>query len=154
MKKLIGFVIAASVIGVVAAWSATSTLWSTRIGDVVFPFSPSTIGDTVKGGMAPVNGSGSYTKNAAPTNFSYTFGNFQEWMLIEPAATIAQGYVTMAPAPIDGGKACVFSTQIISTLTWSANVGQTMNNAVTTLAANAHACYLFSQSNSTWDRNE
>lgn len=135
------------------AFAATSTLWSTRIGDVVYPFSQTTIGDTVRGGMAPVNGALSYTKVAPATGFQYTFGNFQQEMLFEPAGTLAAGYITMAPQPIDGGKACMFSTEIITSMNLSANTGQSINNAITTLGAAGRACYLYSKANATWDRS-
>lgn len=146
--------VAAALIASSVAALAANTTFFTSIGDIIFPMSPTTIGDPVLGGMAPVNGRLSYTKVAAATGFSYTFGNYQQEMLFEPAGTLAAGYVTLAPTPVDGSKACVFSTQIITALSVSANVGQTIVNAVTSLAANARACYLYSSSNLQWDRSQ
>ena len=148
-------------IGVVSAIAGTTGLFTSRNGDIVFPFSPpnssgagGTIGDTTWGGMAPVNGNLSYTKAVPVTGFSYTFGNFQERMLFNPAGTLSAGTVTMAPAPIDGGDACIFSTQIVSSLTLNANTGQTINNAITALSANVRYCYTYSLGNKTWDRSQ
>ena len=156
--KLTLSIVAALLAGSIAAFAANNTFF-TNVGDLVFPFAPptstgtgGTIGDVARGGMAPVNGSGSYTKSIPTTGFALTFSNYQAQMLLEPSGTLAAGYVTMAPAPVDGSKACVFSTQIITNLYISANAGQTINDAVTTLAAKARACYLYSISNKTWDQ--
>jgi hypothetical protein len=152
-------VVAATLVAATVAALASSATFFTSIGDLVFPFgvpTPAgqngTIGDPVRGGMAPVNGNLAYTKVAAATGFSYTFGNFQQWMALRPAGTLAAGYVTMAPSPVDGSVACVSSTQIITSLNLSANTGQTLNDAATSLAANARTCYLYSIGNKTWDR--
>jgi hypothetical protein len=146
------------VCGIGAAVAGTTGLVSPRTGDIVFPFSPpsragagGSIGDTTWGGMAPVNGNLSYTKVPARTGFSYTFGNFQADMLFEPTVTLDTGTVTMAPAPIDGARACIFSTQIVTSLTLNANAGQSINNALTALAANVRHCYLYSVGDKTWD---
>lgn len=94
-----------------------------------------------------------YTKVAPVTGFALTFRNFQTYLLLSPTGGLAAGTVTLAPAPADGARECIFSTQTISTLTVSANAGQAINGAVTTLAANTGACYLYSITNLTWDRN-
>ena len=59
----------------------------------------------------------------------------------------------MAPNPVDGANECVFSTQIITALSISANAGQSINNAITTLGALGSACYRYSLSNLTWDQS-
>jgi hypothetical protein len=62
--------------------------------------------------------------------------------------------VVLAAAPSDGARECIFTSgAAITTLVVAANTGQTINNAVTSLSANTGACYLFSRSNLTWDRN-
>lgn len=160
MRKIVfGVGLAALIASVIAAVAANTTFF-TSIGDIVFPFSPpngsglnGSIGDPVRGGMAPVNGNLSYTKVAAGTGFSYTFVNFQADMLFEPAGTLAAGYVTAAPTPTDGAQECVFSTQAITAFYWAANVGQTINNAITALSANTRVCYRYSIGNATWDRS-
>ena len=167
--KLTLATIAILIAGTVAALAQTT--FFTAIGDLIFPFKPpgaptsttpgknGSIGDPVFGGMAPVNGNLSYTKAIPTTGFSLTFGNWQEEMVLAPAGTLAAGYVTMAPAPVDGGKACVFSSQQITAFYTAAGAGQSINNAFTgqTLAATsatARTCFLYSQSNKTWDRSQ
>ena len=161
MKKIRILIQAAAFVlaGAVCALAANTTFF-TSIGDIIFPLvAPTstgvggTIGDVVRGGMAPVNGSGSYTKTAATTGFRLTFGNYQTDMLLEPSGTLAAGYITMAPNPVDGANECVFSTHIITALSISANAGQSINNAITTLGALGSACYRYSLSNLTWDQS-
>lgn len=96
---------------------------------------------------------GTYTKTAAVTGFSYTFGNNQTDMLFEPAGTLDAGTVTLGATPLDGSTECVFSTAAITSLTVSPNAGQTIHNAVTALSANTRVCYLYSLGNATWDRS-
>lgn len=95
-----------------------------------------------------------YYKSAPATGFTYTFGNTTTNASFRPAGTIAAGYVTLAPAPSDGDKACLFSSQQITALYIAANTGQSINNAIngSTLSANTGACYLYGVSNATWDR--
>lgn len=95
-----------------------------------------------------------YYKSIPTTGFTFTFGNQQIWAAFAPAGTLNAGYVTFAATPSDGARECVFSTQILTNLILAANTGQTLNNAVTTLAANATVCYLYSASNTTWDRDQ
>lgn len=95
---------------------------------------------------------GTYTKFAVGTGFSYTFTNNQTDMLFEPSGTISAGTITLGPTPADGAMECFFSTQTISSLTLNANAGQTLNNAVSSLSANARNCYLYSLGNTSWDR--
>lgn len=145
---------------IVPALAGNTILFSSKTGDIIFPITPpnssktgGSIGDATRGGMAPVNGADAYFKVVAGTGFSYTFGNYQSEMIFRPAGTLAAGYVTMAPAPVDGARQCVFSTQEITAFYANANTGQSINNAVTALAANTRYCYTYSQSNLTWDRS-
>lgn len=93
-----------------------------------------------------------YVKVSPTTGFTYTFGNSQSDLVLTSASVVAAGTVVFASAPSDGAKECVYAQNGITTLTFSAP-GQTINNAVTTLAAAARVCYLFSISNLTWDRD-
>src|ERR1700692_3236509 len=101
MKRLILPAIAVLLGGTLVALAANTTLWSTTTGDIVFPFTNTTIGDAVNGGMAPVNAALSYTKAAPSTGFSLTFGNFQQEMVLRPSGTLTSGTVTMASTPVD-----------------------------------------------------
>ena len=108
--------------------------------------------------MAPVNGNLAYTKISTAgglgTGFSYTFGNFQAEMLLENSGTLAVGYVTFAPAPVDGQRQCVFTLGAVTAFYPTANTGQTVNNAVTAMSAAGRVCYTYSIANTSWDRSQ
>ena len=97
--------------------------------------------------------SGYYT-SVPSTGFTYTFGTNVKRANFEPTTTLSTGTVTLPVASDDGREACVYSKNAITTLTLNAGTGQTVNDAVTTLAAAAHACYQFGLSNLTWNRSE
>lgn len=168
---------AALVAASIAAFAANTTFF-TSIGDIVFPISPPTnagatpgaIDNMTIGATTPRPGTfttvdaavvraalGSYAKNPASVASyrSYLFSNSMTQMLFTPSGTVAYAYITLAAAPIDGQQVCLFTTQQITAIYLLANTGQTIANAITgTLAANAHACYLYSIANTTWDRSE
>lgn len=95
-----------------------------------------------------------YYKSVPASLFTFTFGNAQRVAAFDPSGTLDYGYVTLAPAPSDGTEQCVFSTAAITTLYLSASAGQTLADAVTTLAANGRNCYLYGTSNATWNRSQ
>jgi hypothetical protein len=102
---------------------------------------------------AQITSQSGYQKWIAATG-TYTFGNSDSYISFNPTTTISSVTVVLAAAPSDGARECIFSSGAgITTLVVAANTGQTINNAVTSLAANTGACYLFSRSNLTWDRN-
>jgi hypothetical protein len=96
-----------------------------------------------------------YYKSAPLTGFTFTFANNQTNAAFRPAGTLAAGYIVAAPNPSDGARECIFTTAAITGTYWAANTGQSINNALsnTTIAANTGACYLYSASNATWDRD-
>jgi hypothetical protein len=95
-----------------------------------------------------------YYKSIPASLFTFTFANSQSLAAFVPAGTLAYGYVTLAPNPSDGAQECIYSKSAITTLYLTASSGQTLNDAVTTLAALAQNCYLYSASNLTWDRSK
>ncbi len=95
-----------------------------------------------------------YYKSAPATGFTYTFGANVVEALFRPSTTLSTGSITMAANPNDGQPACFWSKNIVTTLTVAANTGQSINDAVTTVGAAGHACYVYSLSNATWDRSE
>lgn len=103
---------------------------------------------------AQLKASGAYYKSVPSTGFTFTFGNTQLDAAFRPTTTLSTGAITMPPNPSDGDRPCFWSKNIITTLTVSANTGQSINDAVTTLGAAGHACYVYSLSNATWDRVE
>lgn len=94
----------------------------------------------------------SYDYQVLTTGFSYTFAAGTTTLIIQPAGTLATGTITMPAAPADGMVIAFSSTQIITALTVSANAGQSIVNAVTTLAAGGGAKYIYRLTNTTWYR--
>ena len=97
--------------------------------------------------------------SAPATNFVYQFSDTVTYASFTPSGTLAYGYMVLNTAPSDGTRNCFFSTAAITTLgvcisTPTGSCTTTgINAGVTTLAANAGACYLYSASNQTWDRD-
>jgi hypothetical protein len=94
----------------------------------------------------------SYDYQALTTGFTYTFAAGTQVLVINPAGTLATGAITMPASPADGMTIRFSSSQIITTLTVSANTGQSIVSAVTTLAAGGGAAYIYRLSNTTWYR--
>lgn len=93
-----------------------------------------------------------YQKVVPLTAFTLTFGDNQSIMALNPAGTLATGTITLPANPVDGQRALIFSSQTQTALTLNANTGQSINNAVTALTANVAVEYIYSASNTTWDR--
>ena len=94
-----------------------------------------------------------YYRGAPTASFSLTLDDNATRMLLKPNGTITTGYVTFNPNPNDGQEDCLYSTQAITNFYPTANTGQSVDSAVTTLAANASACYLYQLSSATWYRS-
>jgi hypothetical protein len=78
----------------------------------------------------------------------------QQWMLIQPAGTLATGTVTLplnTQTP-DGTQVLVTSTQIITTFTLALNGASNAFGAPTTLAANAFFTMRYVQATNSWYR--
>ena len=91
----------------------------------------------------------SYDYQVLTTGFSYTFATGITTLLAQPAGTLATGTITMPGSPADGMVITFNSTQIITALTVNANTGQSILNAVTTLAAGGGAKYIYRLANTT-----
>lgn len=81
-------------------------------------------------------------------------GQYITEVLIEPTTTQPYTYQYLTALAGDGQRWCLFSIAAITQVNIIAAAGQTINNAVTTLAANARNCYTFSLANTTWDRSQ
>ena len=90
-----------------------------------------------------------YDYQTPVTGFTYTFTAYNA-LVMNPAGTLATGTITMPAAPVDGMTVTFSSTQIITALTVNANTGQTINNAVTTLAAGQSASYVYRTASTAW----
>lgn len=91
-----------------------------------------------------------YDYQTPTTGFSYTFTTGNNVLLLNPAAALASGTLTMPASPSDGMTITVTSTKAIAALTWNANTGQTISTAPTTLGANAPISYIYRLASTTW----
>jgi hypothetical protein len=78
----------------------------------------------------------------------------QQWMIIQPAGTLAAGTVTLPlnTGVPDGTEVRVTTTQIITTFTLALNGALAAFGAPTTLAANAFFTMRFYQATNSWYR--
>lgn len=78
----------------------------------------------------------------------------QQWMLLQPAGTLASGTITLPLNTItpDGTEVLITSSQIITSLTIGLNGASTAFGAPTTLAANGFARLRFVQAQNSWYR--
>jgi hypothetical protein len=102
-----------------------------------------------------------YYKSATTlgTGFVYTFPSSSTTAAITYAqfanAGAASGYVYLENAPVDGALDCFFSiggSASSQFAMYAGNASQTLNNGITTLTALTQYCYLYSTSNTSWDR--
>lgn len=98
------------------------------------------------------NADQSYSLQVPTTGFSITIANNISTLLLNPAGTLATGTITMPATPIDGQIVQVSSSQIVSSLTVSANSGQTILGAPTSIAPTGGFRYIYNLSGTTWYR--
>lgn len=104
---------------------------------------------------AQINAQMGYQVASPATGFTYTFGNSDSLIVLTPSATLASGTVTLAAAPSDGDQNCLYSKSAVTTLVVAkGDSAQTLNDAVTTIAALAKVCYLYQLSTNTWNRSK
>jgi hypothetical protein len=93
-----------------------------------------------------------YDYQTPTTGFSYTFAAGVQTLVMNPAGTLATGTITMPAAPADGMTVRFSTSQIITALTVSANSGQSIVAAVTSLVLGGSAQYIYRATNTTWYR--
>jgi hypothetical protein len=96
---------------------------------------------------------GYYKGGTGTQNQTYTWGTNTTFAQFANASAINTMYLYTPTAPNDGARACIFSIGGFTNITMYGSGTQTLNNGVTTLAANTGLCYLYSQSNTSWDRD-
>jgi hypothetical protein len=76
----------------------------------------------------------------------------QQWMVIQPAGTLAAGTVTLPlnTGVPDGTQVLITSTQTITSFTLALNGAAAIFGAVSTLTAGAAICYRFYQATNSW----
>ena len=86
------------------------------------------------------------------TGFTNTIANTTSYYILEPAGTLATGTLTMPASPVNEQVVTITSTQIITALTHSPNTGQTLKGALTTIAVDGNASWIYRTANTTWYR--
>lgn len=86
------------------------------------------------------------------TGFSITPANTTNTLILEPAGALLAGTVTMPASPVNGQPFTLVSTAAITALTTSANAGQTILGALTTIAADGASSWVYRLANTTWYR--
>jgi hypothetical protein len=78
----------------------------------------------------------------------------QQWMLLQPAGTLATGTITfpLNTGVPDGTEVLITSTQTITALTLAPNNAANIFGAVTTLSAGGFVRYRFYQPTNSWYR--
>jgi hypothetical protein len=102
---------------------------------------------------APALASNLYTPGTG-FNIAVPTPTDQQWILIQPAGTLAAGTVTLplnTQTP-DGSEVLVTTTQIITTFTLAANGAAQLYGAPTTLAAGAYFRMRYVQATNSWYR--
>lgn len=98
----------------------------------------------------------SYSYQTPATGFNITIGNNVYTLILDPAGALLTGTIVMAAAPVDGQVVRITSTQNISTLTLSPNVGQSISNAPTgftvSLTGSIGYEFIYRTANTTWYR--
>jgi hypothetical protein len=82
--------------------------------------------------------------------FSITLGNNDNVLVLNPAGVLATGTVTMCTAPYDTMKVTFRTSQTVTALTVSPNVGQSVAAAPTTLVAGTEKTAVYRLANTTW----
>lgn len=89
---------------------------------------------------------------APATGASYQIADDATDVVIEPAGTIAAHTLVMPVNPSDKQRLRIGCTQIVTTLTMTAQGGTTLKGALTAFAANGFAMWQWSSATSTWYR--
>lgn len=95
-----------------------------------------------------------YSKQTPTTGFSITVGNAVNKLILTPAGTLATGTVTLPASPQDGQSVKIVSTQIVTSMTVSANAGQTITAPISAsaLAANTPVEWTYDLATTNWYR--
>lgn len=94
----------------------------------------------------------SYTYNVPVTGFSLTIGAAVQYLILDPAGTLATGTITMPASPTDGFTVTISSSKAVTALTLTPGAGQTIANTNSALAAGVGLTFLYRSANATWYR--
>ena len=101
---------------------------------------------------AQFNADPTVSKQTPTTGFSITVGAGIFTLRLNPAGTLASGTITTPANPVDNQLLLVQSSQIVTALTISANTGQTVLGAPTTILANGAFSFRYDLASTTWYR--
>lgn len=95
-----------------------------------------------------------YQRVVPTTGFSQSINNSVDWLLLEPAGTLATGTVNLPAQPGDGQVVGLSTTQAITAFTLATQGGHTLapGAAITSLAQGGYAELMFRAANNTWYR--
>ena len=94
-----------------------------------------------------------YVKLAPTTGTTYTAGNNISIIQATPSGGLTAWTVDTPVTPYDGQRLRIFTTQTVTTFNLVGSGAQTVNgNLAGSLSANTAVEYIYSLSNTTWDR--
>jgi len=93
-----------------------------------------------------------YIKQSPTTGSTMAFAPGVQQMQIGGASTIGALTIDLTVLPYDGQIDCFYTKPIVTALTLTAAGTQTLNDAVTAATATTRYCYIYSNSNTSWDR--
>ena len=93
-----------------------------------------------------------YQFNEPITGFSLAVTTGTQVVILKPAGTIATGTLTLPANPLDGDRVRFSTTNTITAFTLAPSAGQSVANAITTIAANGFAEYIYRVTDTTWYR--
>ena|ERR1700748_715125 len=103
-------------------------------------------------GSALLNLSPQYSLQTPLTGFSITIPNAVNELILSPAGTLATGTIILPSLPQDRQWVGVTSSQTVTALTVSANTGQTVVGAPTTITASTPFSFIYNASGAQWYR--
>jgi hypothetical protein len=101
--------------------------------------------------VAPTN-SAAATVLTPLTGFSYTVPNAVQALVLTPAGTIAAGTITTPSTPSENQALRVTTSQTVTSLTLTANTGQTVVGAPTTITAATPFELFYNSATASWYR--
>lgn len=93
-----------------------------------------------------------YTYQVPATGFAITVGTGIASLILNPAASLATGTITLAPPLRDGWIVHISSSQAVASLTLNSVAGYSISNAPTSLSAGVPVGFQYVQQVMTWFR--
>lgn len=134
-----------------SGFSGTKQIASPTGLEAIIVAGASAIDSTVT--LAQVRDSAGYAKVIPTTGQTYTIPNNLSVLQATPAGALSAWTVNTPLAPFDGQRIQIFTTQTITTFNFVGSGTQTVNgNLAGSFSANTSVEYVYSLSNTSWDR--